>query len=172
MSSSVTASSTSPFCCCWSRSTSASGRFRASLPSCTLICGSQTLARLKWRLFAGDWHPARAAADRFDSSPSHRMNTCVSRRSFTLRNRARTHPAAAHRNPAPLPMLPRAAPHAVRSLMFRRQYCSRAWQRGKQGVVPFAPWAVRLQRLRFRPVCSRAKGSTAASQPTRARLAS
>ena|SRR6266404_4898508 len=26
------------------------------------------------------------------------MNTCVSRRSFTLRNRARTHPAAAHRS--------------------------------------------------------------------------
>jgi hypothetical protein len=88
------------------------------------------------------------------------MNTCVSRRSFTLRNRARTHPAAAYRNPAPLPMLLRAAPHAVRSLMFRRQYClrsSRAWQRGKQGVVPFAPWAVRLQRLRFLPACSRAK---------------
>jgi hypothetical protein len=88
----------------------------------------------------------------------------------------RTRSATAYRNPAPLPMLPRAAPHAVRSLMFRRQYClrsSRAWQRGKQGVVPFAPWAVRLQRLRFRPVCSRAKGSTAAaSQPTRVRLAS
>jgi hypothetical protein len=99
------------------------------------------------------------------------MNTCVSRRSFTLRNRARTHPAAAHQNPAPLPMLPRAAPRGVRSLIFRRQYClrsCRAWQRGKQGVAPFAPWAVRLQQLRFRPVCSRAKDSTTASQPTRA----
>jgi hypothetical protein len=174
MSSSVTDSSTSPFCCCWSRSTSASGRRKASLPSCILICSSQTLARLKCRLFAGDWHAARAAADSFDWSPSHQMNACVSRRSFTRRDRARTHQEAAYRNPAPLPMLPRADPRAVRSLMFQRQYClaSRAWQRGKQGVAPSAPSVVHLQRLQFRPVCPRAKGNTAAAQPTRARLAS
>jgi hypothetical protein len=59
--------------------------------------------------------------------------------------------------------------------MFRRQYClgpSRAWQRGKKGVAPAAPSVAHLQRLRFRPVCSRAKGNTAVAQPTRARLAS
>jgi hypothetical protein len=70
----VTSSNTSPFCCCWSRSTSASGRRRASLPRCILICSSQTLARLKCRLFSVDWHAARAAADSFDWSPSHQMN--------------------------------------------------------------------------------------------------
>jgi hypothetical protein len=67
-------SSTSPFCCCWSRSTSASGRRRASLPSCIFIWSSQTLARLKCKLFAGDWHASRTALDSFAWSPSHQMN--------------------------------------------------------------------------------------------------
>jgi len=165
MSSSVTDSRTSPFCSCWSRSTTASGRRRASLPSCILICSSQTLARLKCRLFAGDRHASRAAADSFDWSPSHQMNACVSRRSFTRRDRAKTHPAAAHRNPAPLPMLPHADPRAAAKLDVAGRYSLgsvRAWQPGKQGAALSAHSVVHLQRLRFRSVCSRAKCSTAA----------
>src|SRR5271165_2413500 len=73
--------------------------FGSCLPSCILICSSQTLARLKCRLFSVDWHAARASADSFDWSPSHQMNACVSKRSFTRCDRARTHPAAKHRNP-------------------------------------------------------------------------
>jgi hypothetical protein len=64
-------SNTSPFCCCWSRSTSASGRRRASLPSRISICSSQTLARLKCKLFAGEWHASSTAPDSFDSVKDH-----------------------------------------------------------------------------------------------------
>jgi hypothetical protein len=143
------------------------------LPSCILICNSQTLARLKCRLFASDWHAPKAAADSFDWSPSHQMNACVSKRSFTHPDPARTHPAAANRNLAPLPTLPHAHPRTAAKIDLAGQYflrSVRAWQRGKQGAAPSAHSVVHLRRLRFRRVYSRGKCSTAANpRPTRAR---
>src|SRR5260370_39935311 len=78
MSPNVTSSSKSPFCCCWSRRTSASGRRSPILPSCILICSSHTLARLKCKVFARDWHATKAISDSFDWSPFHQLNACVS----------------------------------------------------------------------------------------------
>ena len=52
------------------------------------------------------------------------------------------------RNPAPLPMHPRADQRAARSLILRCQYylgSVRAWQRGKQEADPSAPSAAHLQ---------------------------
>lgn len=164
MSSSVTGSSTSPFCCCWSRTTSASGSRRASLPSCIFICSSQTLARLKCKLFAGDWHASRTAPDSFDCSPSHQMNAWVSNRSFTRRDQAKSHPEAAHRNRPPIPMLPHADPHTAAKPDVAPRYppgSARAWRPGKQGAAPSAHPAVHLPQLRFRSVCSRGKCSIA-----------
>jgi hypothetical protein len=156
MSSSVTGSSTSPFCCCWSRSTSASGSRRASSPSCIFICSSQTLARLKCKLFVDDWHASRTTPDSFDCSPSHQINAWVSNRSFTRRDQAKSRPEAAHRNRPPIPMLPHADPRSAAKLDVAAQYTAwfaRVWRPGTQGAVPFAHPVTHLQQLRFRSVC-------------------
>src|SRR5260370_40850398 len=63
-----------------------------------------------------------AAVDSRDRSLSHQMNACVSKRSFTLHDRTRTRLRTAHRNPAPLPMLPHADPRAVTKLEVAGQY--------------------------------------------------
>jgi hypothetical protein len=42
---------------------------KASLPSCILICSSQTLASLKCKLFAGDWCAAKTASVYNPSEP-------------------------------------------------------------------------------------------------------